>query len=103
VKRGRAWDVTWYERALAVPAVVAELRALVAAGASRDELAAAIRAGGGYREAAVGEGEVPILDPGTGERLAALGVATADGAPLGRGDRLLLDWCAEALAPLFTR
>jgi hypothetical protein len=40
---------------------------------------------------------VPIIDARTARRLAAIDA----GRPLGNGDRLMLEWCAEALAPLW--
>jgi hypothetical protein len=105
VKRGREWDVTWYQRRLAEPALVRELRAVIAGGGGPEAAAGAIRAGRGYRavridQAADGDG-VPILDPRDGAELGSIAI-DAD-APLGRGERLLVDWCAEALAPLFVR
>jgi phosphinothricin acetyltransferase len=101
-KRGRAWDVTWYQRRLATPALVEELRALVSAGGGPREAAEAIRGRGGYQDARLTEvpgAGVPIVDPRTGRPLAAI----ATGDPLRPSDRLLLEWCAEALAPLFAR
>lgn len=121
-KRGRAWDVTWYERPLAAPRLVEELRALVAGRAGREAVAEAIRSGGPYalvrlvgpaatrtdpgaaarapadRRAAQPLQRVPVLDPANGEELGAIEIG---GPPLRPGDRLLLEWCAEALAPLF--
>jgi phosphinothricin acetyltransferase len=96
VKRGREWDVTWYERPLAEPPLVRELRALVAGGGDRDDASLALGAHGRYALAA-GDHGVPILDPLTGEQLAAIAAA----APVEPGERLLLEWCAEALAPLW--
>jgi phosphinothricin acetyltransferase len=100
-KRGRAWDVTWYERPLSPPALVTDVRALVAAGAERARIAAAIAERGGWGPVSLagpGEGAVPILDPADGSELGAIAV----GRPLGPGERLLLEWCAEALAPAFS-
>jgi phosphinothricin acetyltransferase len=96
VKRGREWDVTWYQRRLAEPPLVRELRELVAGGGDRDDAALAIAARGPYTLGA-GDDGVPILDPLTGEPLAAIAAA----GPVEGGERLLLEWCAEALAPLW--
>jgi phosphinothricin acetyltransferase len=87
-KRGRAWDVTWYQRPLATPPLVEELRS-----AGSVEAAAALLG----RRVSPDAGGVPILDPATGERLA--GIEAAEPLPL--AERLLLEWFAEALAPLF--
>jgi phosphinothricin acetyltransferase len=91
-KRGRAWDVTWYQRPLATPALVQEVQA---AGSLEDAEAAIARHYPGGRVGDL-DGGIPILDPADAERLAAIAVPTA----LGAADRLLLEWCAEALAPL---
>ena len=95
-KFGRAWDVTWYERPLEPPPLVAELRGV----RNVAEAEAAIRAHGAFPEArviAASGGGIHIRDPATGEQLAAI----ATGDPVMGGDRLLLEWCAEALARFF--
>jgi phosphinothricin acetyltransferase len=93
-KRGRAWDVTWYQRPLAAPRLVEELRGVTTV----PEAERAMR--GRYPDARIGApetGAVPILDPNTARRLGSIDVA----GPLSGADRLLLEWCAEALAPLY--
>jgi phosphinothricin acetyltransferase len=97
VKHGREIDVTWYQRRLAAPAVVEELRALVRSGASPADAWDALRRH--YPGARVGDFEagVPIVDASSGQRLAAIDVRQ----PLGDGDRMLVEWCAETLAPLW--
>lgn len=97
VKHGREIDVTWYARRLAAPALVEQLRSIVAGGGSKAEAAAELRRH--FPDAGVGDFDrgVPVLDATTGRRLAAIDA----GHPLRDGDRLLLDWCAEALAPLW--
>jgi phosphinothricin acetyltransferase len=107
VKRGREWDVTWYQRRLADPALVRELRAAVARGEAAEAVAGAISAHCGYRSVSVdvapasGSHRVPVLDPRDGTQLGAIAIETD--APVGPGERLLLDWCAEVLAPLLER
>jgi phosphinothricin acetyltransferase len=85
-KRGRTWDVTWYERQLGKPALVAELEE------ASDPAAVIDKYFPGARLGDEGEG-VPILDPADGSRLGSIVVPQ----PLAKGDRLLLEWCAEAL------
>jgi phosphinothricin acetyltransferase len=111
VKRGREWDVTWFERRLAEPALVRELRAVVAGGGDAEAAVRAIRRRCGYRsvsvDGAVGGAGAPaapavaILDPRDATQLGTIAIE-AD-APPGAGERLLLDWCAEVLAPLLAR
>ena len=93
-KRGRAWDVTWYQRPLAEPALVRELREVEAV--ADGEAALRLRFPGLCLDSS-DRGEVPILDPRTARQLGSI----EPGAPLSAGDRLLVDWCAEALAPLY--
>jgi phosphinothricin acetyltransferase len=97
VKHGREIDVTWYERRLATPALVEQVRSIVASGGSGAEALDALRRQ--FPDARAGDYDtgVPIIDASTGRRLAAIDA----GRPLGDGDRLMLGWCAEALAPLF--
>lgn len=100
-KLGRFWDVAWYERMLAVPSLVEEVRGLVAAGASPSEVARAIEVGiaAGAVRLVEGNGSghgVAVVDP---ESRRTLGRLEVDG-PLSDGDRLMLQWCAEAVRPL---
>jgi phosphinothricin acetyltransferase len=117
-KLGRTWDVTWYERPLAAPALVAEIERIVGGGgAARGEGVAeailqelpgadriALLDDTGHELAAAGDRsaetrfEVPVVDPATA---LTLGEIVATGA-LGDGDRLLLQWCAEAARPLWS-
>jgi GNAT superfamily N-acetyltransferase len=88
-KHGRAWDVAWYQRPLAPPPLVQELRALVSRGGDRNEAIATIHAQLGDEG-----GELRMVDPQTGEPLGSFGA----GSP---ADRLMLEWCAEMIAPLW--
>jgi hypothetical protein len=99
-KLGRFWDVTWYERQLAVPPLAEEVRAIVASGGTREDVARAIEAGteaGGVRLVEGAGDGVPVVDPDSRETVGAI---AAEG-PLSDGDRLMLQWCAEAALPLW--
>jgi phosphinothricin acetyltransferase len=93
-KRGRAWDVTWYQRPLATPALVSELREVETRAEAESVIARR------FPGARIGDFEdgVPILDPANAHRLAAIALP----APPDAGARLLLGWCAEALARLYS-
>jgi L-amino acid N-acyltransferase YncA len=88
-KHGRAWDVTWYQRPLATPPLVREIEA----GADPAE-AITRHTGIAGTSVSADDGEIPIFDRGTGERIGAIALPRQPSP----GERLLLEWCAEALA-----
>lgn len=91
-KRGRTWDVTWYQRRLATPPLVEEVRR-AGSWAEAEEVI-----GRYFPGARVGglDGGIPILDPADARRLGAIVVPQ----PLDAAARLLLAWCSEQLARL---
>jgi phosphinothricin acetyltransferase len=92
-KRGRTWDVTWYERHLAAPALVQELQSIRAWADAEAVLRGAFP---GARVDESGDG-IPILDPEDGSPLGSIVVPQTPS----KGDSLLLRWCAETLSRLY--